>query len=208
MEKYFNWKETIVESELEEMAKSLRSGKIAIFPTETVYGIGTNAFCANSVGKIYEIKKRPHNKPINVLVSNFDMIKEVARDISPLEEKLIKNFFPGPLTIILKKNENVPANVTSSGDTIGVRMPQNDIALKIIEKAGIPLATTSANYSGEESLSDYEMIKNKFPADVDYLINGGKSKIGIASTIIKVEDEKIKILRQGSITKEELDNIK
>lgn len=208
MKKYFDWQQGINENELDETAKALRNEKIAIFPTETVYGIGTNAFCAESVEKIYQIKKRPHEKPINVLVSNFDMIKMLAKDISPLEEKIIKNFFPGPLTIILKKNENVPDIVTSGGNTIGVRMPANEISLKLIEKAGVPLATTSANYSGAESLADFEAIKNKFPADVDYLINGGKSRIGIASTIVKVENDEIKILRQGSITKEDLDNIK
>ena len=148
MKKYFDWQQKINENELRETAKDLKNGKIAIFPTETVYGIGTSAFCAESVEKIYKIKKRPHEKPINVLVSNFDMIKLLAKDISPMEEKIMKKFFPGPLTIILKKNDNVPDVVTSGGDTIGIRMPANDVALKLIEKAGVPLATTSANYSG------------------------------------------------------------
>lgn len=207
MKKYFDWQQKINENELRETAKDLKNGKIAIFPTETVYGIGTSAFCAESVEKIYKIKKRPHEKPINVIVSNFDMIKLLAKDISPMEEKIMKKFFPGPLTIILKKNDNVPDVVTSGGDTIGIRMPANDVALKLIEKAGVPLATTSANYSGAESLVDFEKIKNEFPANVDYLINGGKSCIGVASTIVKVGNDNIKILRQGSIKKEDLDNI-
>ena len=207
MEKYLDLKNDKDYTKIKEASKIINNGGLVLFPTETVYGIGTSAFCAESVEKIYKIKKRPHEKPINVLVSNFDMIKLLAKDISPMEEKIMKKFFPGPLTIILKKNDNVPDVVTSGGDTIGIRMPANDVALKLIEKAGVPLATTSANYSGAESLVDFEKIKNEFPADVDYLINGGKSRIGVASTIVKVGNDNIKILRQGSIKKEDLDNI-
>ena len=205
MKRIFNWKEKVNEIELEKISKDLRIGKVAIFPTETVYGIGANVVDESAVKKIYKIKNRPRNKAINVLVSDIKMVWSVAKDILPLEERIIEEFFPGPLTIILKKNDNVPSVVTAGGETIGVRMPANDIALKIIDKAGIPLATTSANLSGEDSAINMKMLKEKFMPEEVLVIDGGESKIGVASTIIQVENENIKIIRQGSITKEEIE---
>ena len=205
MKKYFEWKKEIEDGKINEIAKNIRNGKIAIFPTETVYGIGTNVFKKEAVEKIYKIKNRPYDKAINVLVSNIEMIEQVAKNISKTEYGIIKNFFPGPLTIILNKQDDVPDIVTAGGNTIGVRMPKNDIALKLIETVGSPLATTSANYAGKKSTINMNMVREEFEVDVDYVIDGGESKIGIASTIVKVESEEIKILRQGSITKDDIE---
>lgn len=188
-------------------ANIIKKGGIVIFPTETVYGIGTNGLDEEAVKKLYEVKDRTLNKPISLLVSNFDMINQVAKDITEMEYKIMKNFFPGPLTIILNKKSCVPDILTAKGNTVGIRMPDNEIALKLIELSGVPIATPSANISGRPSGIDIEDIKKDFEGKVDLFIDSGKSKIGNGSTIVKVEDNEIKILRQGIITKEQIEDI-
>lgn len=205
MKKYFNFKDTINYDDLKYISKLIKDGKIVIFPTETVYGIGTNAFNEDSISKLYKIKKRPLNKPISLLVSNIKMVKQVVKNINKLEYELMENFFPGPLTIIFEKNNIVPDIVTSGTKTVGIRMPSNEIALKLIEYANTPIATTSANLSGNNSSTDLMSVYDDFHNDVDFFIDDKSNKIGIPSTIINVIDNKIKILRHGSITKDDLE---
>jgi L-threonylcarbamoyladenylate synthase len=195
------------EEQLKEAAEIIKNGGLVVFPTETVYGIGTNGLDKEAVKRLYSVKKRPLNKPISLLVSNFEMIDKVATNISELEYKIMKTFFPGPLTIVLNKKGIVPKEVTANGDTVGVRMPANDEALKLIEFSGVPIATPSANISGKPSGTNINMIKNDFGDKVDCYIDGGESKLGIGSTIVKVRNNQIIILRQGSITKEELEKL-
>ena len=142
MEKYIDFKNGIKYNELKEVANSINNGGIAIFPTETVYGIGTNCFDEKAVEKIYEAKQRPKTKALSVLVADFEMIEKIAENISKEERKIIEKFFPGPLTIILKKNKNVPNIVTAGKDTIGVRMPENEIALSLIKEVRKPACHT------------------------------------------------------------------
>lgn len=189
---------------IEEAVEVIKSGRIVAFPTETVYGIGVNCFDKNAIKRLFEVKKRPYNKPISVLVSNINMINKVAKDISKEEQKIIQKFFPGPLTIILNKNEKVPNILTNNQNDIGIRMPSEKKALELIEKSQVPIATSSANITGEECNLDIKSVKNIFKQKVDYYIDGGKSKIGIASTVIKMVDGEVKILREGSITKEQI----
>ena len=207
MNKYLDLRKDKDYTKLDEPAIILRNGGVVVFPTETVYGIGANCFDIEAVKRIYKIKNRPFNKPINLLVSNIDMINQVAKDITELEYAIIKKFFPGPLTIILKKKDIVPNIVTANGDTVGVRMPANEIALKLIEKAGVPLATPSANISGRPSGINIDDIMNDFKDKVNYFIDDGPSKIGYASTIVQVIDGVPHILRQGSITEEEIKSV-
>ena len=189
---------------LKEPAKIIKEGGVVIFPTETVYGIGTNGFNEESIRKIYEIKKRDFNKPISLLVSDMNMVKKVAKDISDLEYKLMEKFFPGPLTIILNKKKEVPDILTANGNTVGIRMPSGIVARKLIEYAGVPIATPSANISGRPSGTNVNDIKRDFEGKVDAIIDNGESKLGIASTIVKVVENKVNILREGSIKKEEI----
>ena len=135
------------------------------------------------------------------------MIEKVAKDLTPLDYALIKEFFPGPLTLILKKKNNVPNILTANGDTVGVRMPANEIALKLIEYANIPIATSSSNISGNETGINIDNIFDDFNGRVDYIIDDGPSKLGVASTIVKVVDNKPIILREGSITKEQIETV-
>ena len=207
MEKLLNLKNSTDYQKLRYPAVIIKNGGIVVFPTETVYGIGTNGLDKDAVKRLYNIKKRPLNKPISLLVSDFEMIEKVVKDISELEYKIMKKFFPGPLTIILNKKDIVPDIVTSGGSTVGIRMPEEEITRKLIEYAGVPIAAPSANISGKASGIDLQEIVKEFGDKVNYYIDGGKSKIGIGSTIVKVENNSIKILREGSISKKEIENI-
>lgn len=207
MEKYLNINNSKDYQKLRYSAEIIKNGGIVVFPTETVYGIGTNGLDKEAVERLYKIKERPLNKPISLLVSDYEMIEKVVKDINELEYKIMKKFFPGPLTIILNKKDIVPDIVTSGGSTVGIRMPEEEITRKLIEYAGVPIAAPSANISGKASGIDLQEIIKEFGDKVDYYIDGGKSKIGIGSTIVKVENNTIKILREGSISKKEIEDL-
>lgn len=191
-------------SELEYAANVIKSGGLVLFPTETVYGLGGNGLDENAVKKIYAAKGRSFNNPINLLVSDMEMIKSVAKNISPLENELMEAFFPGPFTIILDKREIVPDIVTAGQSTVGVRMPSGVIARKLVEYSGVPIAAPSANISGKISGTRFEDIFEDFKDKVDCAINGGNSSIGIESTIVKVIDNIPHILRPGSVTAQQI----
>lgn len=207
MPKYIDLLNDIDYTKLKEPAELIRNGGIVVFPTETVYGIGANALNENAIKKLYDIKKRPLNKPISLLVNSIDMIEQVTKDITKLEYALIKTFFPGPLTIILKKKNIVPNIVTANQDTVGIRMPANEIALKLIGYVGIPIATPSANISGKPSGTNLKDIMEDFDGKVDCFIDDGPSKIGLASTIVQVVDGVPHILRQGSISEKQIKEV-
>ena len=204
MEKYLDLRNNSDYTKLEEPANIIKDGGIVIFPTETVYGIGTNGLDEKAVKKLYDIKKRPLNKAISLLVCDMNMVNEIAKDITEVEYKLMKAFFPGPFTIILKKKDIIPNIVTANMDTVGIRMPSGEIAQKIIQYANVPIATPSANISGTPSATKLDNIVNDFEKNVDYFVDGGDSKLGIASTIVKVIDGVPHILREGTITKEQI----
>ena len=207
MNKYIDLRNNLDLEELKEPAKIIKDGGIVIFPTETVYGIGTNGFNEESFRKIYELKKRDFNKPISLLVSNMEMVKTVAENITNLERALMEQFWPGPFTIILKKKKIVPDILTANGETVGVRMPSDIIAKQLIEYAGVPIATPSANISGNPSWTNIDDIRNDFEGKVDCIFDSGISELGVASTIVKVIDGIPHVLREGTITKEQIQEV-
>ncbi len=204
MVKIIDVRNKIKDEDLDEVALKIKNGGIVIFPTETVYGIGVNGLDQEAVKKLYEVKKRPLDKPFSLLVDSLQMIKELTEEISSEEEKLIKKFFPGPLTLIMKKKNIVPDITTANTPYVGIRMPDNDITLALIKKAGVPIAAPSANISGKPSGTNIEDIKEDF-LNIDYMLDAGEAKIGIASTIVKIENSEVKIIREGSISKEEIE---
>lgn len=198
-----------MEMSLEKIGTRLKKGELIIYPTDTVYGVG-GVLKEDTLKKIYEAKTRSFSSPLIALVNSLDRVDEIAIISDEHREKinkLIERFWPGGLTIILKKRENVPAIMVSNGETVGVRMPNHKLALDIIESAGGILATTSANISGEATPSSFVEISPIFKERVDIVIDGGKCPIGTASTIIDMSKSKINILREGSISKEEIENI-
>lgn len=207
MENYINLENKLDYEELKIPAKIAKEGGIVIFPTETVYGIGTNGLDKEAIKRLYEVKQRPLNKPISLLVSNIEMVEQVAKNISKFEYKIMQNFFPGPLTIILEKKDIVPDILTANTNTVGIRMPSGEIARKLIEYARVPIATPSANISGKPSGTNIEDIQKDFEEKVDCFIDNGESKLGIPSTIVRVINDEVHILRQGPISKEEINSI-
>ena len=204
---YLDCRNEIDYKKLQEVADIIKQGGIVVFPTETVYGIGTNGLDSKAITQLYEVKQRPLNKPISLLVSSLKMIEAVTENISDMEYKLMEAFFSGPLTIILKKNKVVPDNLTNNADTVGIRMPDNIIARKLIEYANVPIATPSANISGRSSGTNIQDIIKDFGDKVDYYIDGGPSELGIGSTIVKIDGNEPIILRKGSISEEEINEV-
>ena len=204
MEQYINMKNNLNYDKLKEPAQIIKKGGIVVFPTETVYGIGTNGLDENAIQKLYEVKQRPLNKPISLLVNNIEMVEKIAKNITEVKYKLMERFFPGPLTIILEKRDIVPDILTSNTNTIGIRMPSGEIAKKLIEFAGVPIATSSSNISGKPSGTNITDIKKDFEGKVDCFIDNGESELGIPSTVIRIIDNIPHILRQGAISEEEI----
>jgi len=204
MYKLYDWKEKIDESELQDIVKILNNNGVIIFPTETVYGIGGNATSLQVIDKVYNAKKRPRAKAVNIIVSNTKEIEKYAVINSELEKKIIETFMPGPITIILEKKAGFGDDFTLDDGTIGVRVPDNEIMRAILNKIDFPLIAPSANISNEPSGTNVNQIIDDFKDSVDAIIDGGEAKIGLSSTIIKVENDEVKILRAGKITKEEI----
>ncbi len=192
-----------------EIEKSLKAGELIIYPTDTVYGIGGVISSEETIKNIYKAKERSFKSPLIVLVSDVKKIEEVAyveEKNREAIEKLIAKFWPGGLTIILKKKEWIPNIMTADGDTVGVRMPALNIAQKIIKAAGGLLPTTSANISGEKTPRAYDELSDTFKERVDIIVDGGKSPLGTESTIIDMAD-KPKILRLGAISIEDIEKV-
>ena len=202
--KIINWKDSINELELNDINNCLKNGGHIIFPTETVYGIGAMATSNDAVLKIFDIKGRAGDNPLIVHLSNVDEINKYAYISNNIEKKLINNFMPGPFTLILKKKDIIPNSVSANLDTVGIRIPSNYIANKILSYENIPIAAPSANLSGKPSGTSVSNIIDDFKDKVDYIIDGGDSLIGLESTVVKVIDNIPVILRPGYITKEDI----
>ncbi len=187
-------------------ADSIKSGGIVAFPTETVYGLGANALDSEAVKKIFIAKGRPQDNPLIIHVADKDISKYV-KNISSLGKAIMEKFWPGPLTLIFEKKDIVPSETSANLDTIGVRMPNNDIALELIKNAGVPIAAPSANISGRPSPTDIQRCIEDLSGKVDYIIGGERSDYGVESTILDLTCDPPVILRPGGITLEELQQI-
>ena len=207
MTKIINFKDGIDEWELKEIKKTFEDGKLVIFPTETVYGIGANALDKTAVDSIFVAKGRAQDNPLIVHISNFEMLKDLVEEPSELEQKLIDAFMPGPFTLILKKKNIIPDNVTCGLDTVGIRFPENKTAQAIIEYTGLPIAAPSANISSRPSGTKIDDIKDEFDGKVDIIVDGDETKFGIESTVCKVIDGVPTILRPGKITPEDIEAV-
>jgi len=176
-------------------ANTLESGGTIIYPTDTIYGLGANALDEKAVKKVFEIKKRPLDKPISVCVSKIEDIEEIAYLDENVEKEVIK-LFPGPFTVILKKKEIISPILTAGGQKIGIRIPDNEISRKISMK--FPITTTSANISGEEVPNSPDKIIEQLKGKVDLIIDAGVYKDRIHSTVIDMTVFPPKILRSGA----------
>lgn len=205
---YYNWEDKTSTEELKVVCNLIRNGELVIFPTETVYGIGADAFNKEAVGKIFIAKGRPSDNPLIVHLAQKSDIEEIAMDISEVEKKLIDSFMPGPFTIILKKRPNVLPDIVTAGlDTVAVRIPNNLIAQALIAFSGTPIAAPSANISGRPSGTNIADIRKELESKVSAIIDGGNTAIGLESTVVKVIDNVPVILRPGKITPEQIKEV-
>ena len=207
MSLFVDFKDGASKQELDMAKETIESGGIIAFPIDNMYVLGVSVFNADGIMKLYDIKNRPHNKPISVLVSDYSMIKSVAKDIDEDEKKLIDTFLPGPLTIVLDKKEEIPDFISEGNNTVGVRMPSSELALKLIRGVKVPLAVTSANLYGEEDPRNIESVKDDFGNLVDCYIDAGELEESSHSTVVRVEEGNLNIIREGAISKEEIDKV-
>ncbi len=187
--------------------REIKSDNLIIFPTETVYGIGANALKSEAVNKIFEVKTRARNNPLIVHLKSKDEIEKYAIIENEIEKKLIDTFMPGPITVILKKKECIPECVTAGLETVGIRVPINEIAHKFLTLVDVPIAAPSANISTRPSGTRVSDIKEEFDDTINYIIDGGESQIGLESTVVKVIDNVPTILRPGFVTLEMIKDV-
>ena len=205
--KYIDFRNEQNYEELKAPAEAIKQGKLVLFPTETVYGIGANALDEEAVKKIYIAKGRASDNPLIAHIANLEMLKKLVMEVGKVEEKLIEKFWPGPLTIVFKKKTVVPDVVTGGLDTVAIRMPSDIIAHKLIEYSNCPIAAPSANISGKPSGTQVEDVIGELDGKVEYVIDGGKVDIGVESTVIRVIDGVVHILRPGKVTPEDIENL-
>ena len=192
------------DEELRPFARMLAEGKTVAFPTETVYGLGADATNLMALEAIYEAKGRPSDNPLIVHVSEKEQILPLVKEVTPLAEKLILQFWPGPLTLILKKSDAVPDLVTAGLDTVALRMPSHPLARRLIALSGIPVAAPSANLSGRPSPTMGAHVVSDLNGRVDAIIDGGNCDVGLESTVVDATGLVPVILRPGGITREML----
>jgi L-threonylcarbamoyladenylate synthase len=187
-------------------AKYINEGKLVAFPTETVYGLGANALNPLAVAKIFELKERPSFDPLIIHIADINELERLVLKPSRNVYLLAEKFWPGPLTLVLSKSKIVPDIVSSGLPTVGIRIPGNEIAIELIKSSQCPIAAPSANKFGRISPTTASHVKKQLP-NVDYIIDGGKTTIGIESTIIKLSEHGFQVLRHGAIIEEEIETI-
>ena len=181
-------------------AKIIKNGGTVIFPTETVYGLGANALDEEAVKNIFIAKGRPSDNPLIVHIDSLDKIYEYVEEVTPIAKKLADSYWPGPMTLILRKKDCIPSIVSAGLNTVGIRIPENKFAIKFIEYCDLPIAAPSANLSGSPSPTTKEHVINDMMGRVDAIICGEKCDVGVESTVIDVTGEIPVILRPGGIT--------
>lgn len=210
MEEYKN---TVIISEddedfdekLKAASDALRKGALVVFPTETVFGLGANAYDEEACRAIYEAKGRPQDNPLIVHVSSKDMARALMSEIPPMFELLAEEFYPGPISLVVKKAEGIPAVVSGNLPTIAIRMPDNRIAEKLIKYAGVPIAAPSANLSGKPSPTRNSHVIEDLKGRVDYIILSNREPMGVESTVLDISSDIPVIYRPGGISKERIE---
>lgn len=194
--------QAIIDTDLELAAKLLINGQCVAIPTETVYGLAANALDKNAAAQIFKIKNRPEFNPLIVHVDSLRSAMKWVKNFPPMAELLVHRFWPGPLTLILPKKKEIPYEVTSGLETVGVRVPEHDLTIQLLEMLPFPLAAPSANPFGYVSPTSAEHVFDQLKDKIPYILNGGESQVGIESTIVGFENGIPVIYRKGAITEE------
>lgn len=199
--------ESMTGEDLLPAVKILQRGGLVAFPTETVYGLGADALDEKAAKKIYEAKGRPSDNPLIVHIAKMETLEELTVDVPKIAYDLAHAFWPGPLTMILKKSDKVPYGTTGGLDTVAIRMPSHKLALKLIEESGLCIAAPSANSSGKPSPTLAEHVVHDLTGRIDMVVDAGKAVIGLESTIVDLTSARPCILRPGYITKSMLEEV-
>ncbi|MGB3367753.1 MAG: L-threonylcarbamoyladenylate synthase [Acidaminobacteraceae bacterium] len=192
---------------LEEAARLLRENEVVAFPTETVYGLGGNALSKEAISKIYKAKGRPSDNPLIVHIAEISDLDVLVAEIPEVAKKLMDKFWPGPLTLIFKKSDKVPAQVTGGLNTVAVRMPSHAVARELIRLSGVPVAAPSANISGKPSPTSFEHVIADLSGRVAAIVCGDVSSVGLESTVVDISSKNPMILRPGGVTIEMLSKV-
>ncbi len=198
---------TILTTSPVEAADFIRRGGISAFPTETVYGLGANVFDERAIATVFTAKQRPNDNPLIAHVGNLEQIKLLVSEITPNAQKFIEAFFPAPLTLILPKAEKVPPVATANLQTIGVRMPKNDLALEFLRACETPVVAPSANLSGKPSPTNWQAVYEDLNGRIDCILQGAMTEIGLESTVVDCTSGVPLVLRAGAVTLEQLQTI-
>jgi L-threonylcarbamoyladenylate synthase len=193
--------------EIDRASRLLRAGRLVVFPTETVYGLGANALDAEAVAGIYSVKGRPATSPLIVHISSIEMARSLVTNWPKTATRLADKFWPGPLTLVLPKSQSIPPIVTAGLNTVGLRMPAHPIALALIRAAGVPLAAPSANRFAELSPTTADHVRSSLGTDVDLILDGGPCQVGIESTVISLAGPHPVLLRPGGIPRAEIESL-
>ncbi|MBI2858384.1 MAG: threonylcarbamoyl-AMP synthase [Chloroflexi bacterium] len=178
----------------------LRAGGIVAFPTDTVYGLGCNAFNTQALVRIFEVKRRPRHLALPLLVSDMPQLREVAVEMSQAARLLAERFWPGALSLLLPRTNKVPDIVTARGNKVAVRLPAHPVPVFLARAVGAPLVGTSANLHGQPSCRTAEEVRRQLDGEVDMIVDGGETPGGIESTIVDVQDSRPVIIREGAIS--------
>ena len=196
---------TVTEDSISQAAEILKQGGIVAFPTDTVYGLGAICTDEEAVKKIFAAKGRDEGKPLSILVSSIEQAEKIALEIPEKARRLMTKYWPGALTIVLRKRPEISDIVSAGKDTIGIRMPDSRMTVALLEAAGMPLAAPSANTSGKRSSVSADDVICDLSGKVDMILDGGICPVGISSTVVDLTGEKPLILREGVITKSMID---
>ena len=188
-------------------AAILRAGGLVGLPTETVYGLGANALDPVAVAKIFAAKERPFFDPLIVHVPELDWLPRVVREFPPVARRLAEQFWPGPMTLVLPRNDAIPDLVTSGLPSVGVRLPDHDLMRQVLRKADLPVAAPSANPFGKLSPTTAEHVRMQLGNRIDGILEGGDCRVGIESTILQIEGDRVPLLRPGGISLEEIERL-
>jgi L-threonylcarbamoyladenylate synthase len=183
---------------------TILAGGLVAFPTETVYGLGANALDEAAVAKIFSAKSRPAKDPLIAHIAGFDQLSQVSKELPDLALELCQRFWPGPLTLVLKKAERIPANLTAGLDSVAVRMPDHQVALSLLRAAGLPIAAPSANLFSRPSPTCAQHVMDDLEDLVDVVLDAGSTPIGVESTILSLVDAPPRVLRPGGVSLEAL----
>jgi len=195
------------ENLLDKAAAAIREGGLVAFPTETVYGLGADALNPQAVAKIFDAKERPRFNPLIVHINSLSMLNSLVDAVPREAQQLIDSFWPGPLTLVLPKKDAVPDLVSAGLPSVGIRMPDNPIALELIDRAGKPIAAPSANKFGQISPTTVEHVREQLEGVVDVILDGGACMVGVESTIVSLAHKRPLLLRPGGLAPEVIEEV-